>query len=858
MNILKTCTLSALTLALTNAYASTESSQTAMEEIVVSGQKYARLKALDVKRNAIGVMDALSTDNLGRLPDKNAAESLNRLPGVSVLIEKGEGQFASIRGIKPDWNNVTINGFTTGSPEKDGSGRQMPLDILGGELLETIEVFKARTPDMDGQGIGGSINIVTKKPLAGDDFQGTVNIRAGIEGADQDNPYYDNETPYNGDVTLSGKLNENWGWILGASTNHRQYLAQGIYQDDWSEVGGISFPEQTKNNYYVVGRDRDTFSAGLEYKASESTSFMFEAFASEFDEFQHRNRFRKGIEPDAQYIENVGDNAFTVTNDGLYVRADLRREDTNKKLQNYTLTGETLLQDWQFNYGINYGHNEIYETNHNWDFRQDSNVNLGSGTVNIASNGITDLQLNSGNTNDVTNFRFNGYENPTDTAEQDIVSAKFDAGYTYMFQGLVGELKFGVKYTDSDKSFDNTALEYDVARQNLSNYAVTGGSFQNDVNGFLQDNLWMDLGALNSLFASQPALFTAQTDANTLNSILGDKRVQERTKAIYAMNSFDFDSWSLIFGARWEQTDVDSDAYQSTDDGVVAIESNGSSSELLPSILANYHISDDLILRASWTKSLGRPDYGDISAASTFSIDENGEGNLNIGNPNLEPYLSDNYDLSLEWYFEASSILSLAAFKKDVDNMIVSDTQTIDSGVYAGQDYNVDTLNVVTTKNSDSATIEGFEFNAQYQFNVLPAPFNNLGANYSYTSIDANFYDSELAQERKLEGQPETLQSLTLYYDHYDFYVGLTYNYNADFLTDINSIDDPQDDITQGEFGRWDLRASYNVNDSLMVYADINNINDEPTTEFQAGNEQWATEYEYVGRTYYIGATYSF
>lgn len=857
MTFVKKFAFSALSLAMVNVYAQ-DSSEQGIEEIVVTGQRYARLKALDVKRNSAGVMDALSTDNLGRLPDKNAAESLNRLPGVSVLIEKGEGQFASIRGIKPDWNNVTINGFTTGSPEKDGSGRQMPLDILGAELLETIEVYKARTPDMDGQGIGGSVNIVTKKPLTDKEFQGTINVRMGIEGADQENPYYSNENPYNADVTLQGKLNDKLGWIVGASKNHRQYLAQGIYQDDWSEVAGIAYPEQTKNNYYVIGRDRETYTFGLEYQATEITSLMLQAFTSKFTEFQHRNRFRKGVEQNADSISNITDNSFDVAEDGLYVRADLRREDVEKNLTNVNLIGQTLYQDWVFDYGLNYGQNEVDESNHSWDFRQDSNVQLGSGHVIVENNGITDLQLNNGQANNPQNLRFNSYENPTETAEQEIVSVKFDSSYSYMLPSFTGELKFGVKYTDSEKTFDNTANAFDVEQLNIADFNIDDGAFINDVNGYLQDNIWFNLNSLNTLFLSSPELFTSQFQDNQKNSILGDKLVEEKTQAIYAMNTFDFAEWQLIAGVRWEKTDVESQAYQQTDDGIVGSSVSGSSSEILPSILANYHITDDLLVRASWTKSLGRPDYGDISASSTFSVDENGEGVLSIGNPDLEPYLSSNYDLSVEWYFETSSIVSLALFKKDIENMIVTDSLLVEGGVYNGVDYGVEQLNVITTENSESATIEGYEFNVQYQFIDLPAPFNGLGTNYSYTSIDANFFDSEIGQERKLEGQPETLQSLTMYYENYDFYVGLTYNYNADFLTDINSISDTTDDINQGEFGRWDLRASYHANDDLTIYLDVNNLNDEPTSEFQAGNESWGTEYEYVGRTYYLGLTYRF
>lgn len=851
--------LSLTCLAVSNAIAQESAvAETSLEEVVVSGQRLARMKALEIKKDALGIMDAMSADNLGRLPDKNAAESINRLPGVSILIEKGEGRFASIRGIQPAWNQVTINGFETGSPEKDDSGRQMPLDVLGGELLQSVEVYKAKTADMDGQGIGGTVNIVTKKPLSGEDFQGTVNVRVGLEEADQDNPYYDRENPYNFDLALSGKINDQLGWIVAGSKTHRQYLAQGIYQDDWAQVGAAAYPEQTKNNYYVVGRDRSTMIAGLEYQATEQTQLMAQAFYSKFEEFQHRNRFRQGVEQDESFLSNITAEGFDVAQGGTFIRADLRREDASKELTNLSFTGVTQTGAWAFDYGFNFAHNELTETNSYWTFRQDTNEDLGPDSVSFNSDGIMQIAEGGLQHNLAENLRFHSVEYQDDFSEQDIFSAKFDAEYGYFTRGFEGVLKMGVKYTSNEKTFDLANEQYDVERNNIAGYQVDHGDFVNDVNGVARKNVWFDLAALNNLFNSQPALFEYLQDDSDQARFANDKTVEENVSAAYVMNTLELDKWQVITGLRFENTEVESTGQQATDSGYQDISVSGSNNAFLPSVIVNYRATDEVVLRGSWTQSLGRPNYADISATSTYSINDDGEGVLSIGNPDLEAYTATNYDLAAEWYPTDSSIVTLAWFKKDVDNLIVSNQETFNDGSYQGTDYNIERLLVNTKRNAENATIDGYELNLQHQFTQLPKPFDGLGAMYSYTSIDATFYDSEIGAERKLEGQPEEIQSFTLFFENSDWYAGFTYNYNASFLTDMGDIANVEDDVTQGEFGRWDFRSSYYATDALTIYVDVNNLNNEPTSEYQGASETWNTEYEYVGTTYYAGFTYAF
>jgi TonB-dependent receptor len=168
--------VSALALCATPALA--QDPAAGIEEIVIRGVNLSRQIAVENKRNSDAIIDSISADDLGRLPDKNTAEALSRVPGVNITIDQGEGRYVSIRGASPALNSVTINGLAVGSVEENS--RRVPLDILGGELLGGIDVVKAVTPDLEANAIGGYINVKTQSPHDNDqNFFGRASARIG-------------------------------------------------------------------------------------------------------------------------------------------------------------------------------------------------------------------------------------------------------------------------------------------------------------------------------------------------------------------------------------------------------------------------------------------------------------------------------------------------------------------------------------------------------------------------------------------------------------------------------------------------------------------------------------------------------
>ena len=247
--------------------------------VVITGTALARKEGIEQKKEESRLIEALGVDELGQLPDKNVGESLDRLPGVSMLVEKGEGRFVQIRGVSSDLNNVTINGVEMGSPESQNGGRQAPLDIISGGVLGAVQVIKTPTADMDAQGIGGTVNVETKMPFdKPDDLYGYPTARYGYEEMRPDPKGYGGFDPYGVDGTISGKIGDTVGWLFGGSYSAREYVARGIYQDTWTQLpgapAGTFLPTNVKNNYYMIGRKRTNLNAAVQWQPDEDSNYI--------------------------------------------------------------------------------------------------------------------------------------------------------------------------------------------------------------------------------------------------------------------------------------------------------------------------------------------------------------------------------------------------------------------------------------------------------------------------------------------------------------------------------------------------------------------------------------------------------
>ena len=848
-----------------NAHAQQNDSSEAIEEIVVQGSSLSRQRAIEQKQMDSRLIEALGADELGQFPDRNVGESLNRLPGVSMLVEKGEGRFVQIRGINPALNNVTINGVQMGSPEQEGGGRAAPMDVISGGVLGGVQVVKTPTADMDSQGIGGTVNVKTTMPFdRSDEFYGYVTTRFGRESVRPESEAYAGQDPRALDAMASGKLADNTiGWLLGATWSDREYIGQGIYQDDWDESSGVGLPVNVKNNYYTIGRERTNLNAALEFRPSENDTYYLRGFYAKWQEFQHRNRYEQNLS--AGVVPTNADNGVSGKN---RILANIRLEEADKDLRSFSAGGENILGQLTLSYMLQSNRNELAEPNDNWEFR--SGAIFGPNTWTHDSDGVVSITPDAGTPNrqdpNLIGFRRVRFFDRTMTEDTDI--AKVDLQWELDDRSY---LKSGVKYSNTDRVLDDAQHRFNPGSASLtlgSSSAFTQGGFINDADKYNVPNIWMNLAGMNAFFANSAnmAYFAADAGDDFVSNNAADYGVEESVWAAYIMGARSFDRLELIAGVRYESTDVESSGNALNAGSVRRIKASGNYSNVMPSLIANYRLNDQFVARAGITRALGRPNFETIAPRSTISDDGGPVASISIGNPDLTPRKSTNYDLSLEWYPGELSLLSLSVFYKDIDDELIGSTTSLSSkaemdAALASRGLNgvVDTatltrLDLSTTINASSASLKGVELMGQTQLSFLPAPFDGLGVSASLTRLDG---ETKLPTGTiPLVGQPESTYAFSLFYQNDRIDASLSYAYNDSFLTDLNA--DPDLVLDQGEFGRWDAKLSYSLWDNLKIFLEGVNLNDEPTSEFQGGRSDWNTEYEWVGRTYYMGVSYGF
>lgn len=838
--------------------------------VVITGTALNRKEAIDEKRDDSRTIEALGVDELGQLPDKNVGESLNRLPGVSMLVEKGEGRYVQIRGVASNLNNVTINGVQMGSPEVELGGRQAPLDIISGGILGGVQVVKTPTPDMDAQGIGGTVNVETKMPFDRDDeLYGYLTARYGYEEERPRDEAFGGHDPYAVDGTLSGKIGDTLGWLVGGTFSSREYVSTGVYQDDWTQVpgqpAGVSLPVNVKNNYYIIGRERTNLSGALQWQPDANSEYFIRGFYGEWNEYQWRNRYEQNLS--SSRVTLTSPTSGTQNTDR--VLANIRLEYADKIVSSIAAGGKNTIDGVTLDYLVQANANEIAEPFSSWEWRS-STTAVGPSTFEVGGDGIVTITPNAGSP-DRTNpalFPLRRARFFTQDMNEDATIAQLNARWDVNPDFYV---KTGVKASTTDRTLDAGQSEYlpngtpiTLATSPTFNH---GGFTNNTQNGDVP-NIWMNVHGMDAYFAdpANAARFTPNTAANFTSNFASDYDLRESILAGYIMAAGFIGPWEVIGGVRVENTDVDSSGYllRGTT-SQTRVSSGGDYTEVLPGLLVNFRPTDEWVIRGAITRAMGRPDYSQIAPRSTYS--ENGAiGSVSIGNPDLVARKSWNYDLGIEWYPDQLTALSASIFYKDISDQLAGQTNSFSTqgamqAELSARGLNgIDTsaltrLDVSTTINAGSAFLQGLELSAQTQFDYLPEPFDGLGASASATFIEGEV-DLPGGGTAPIQGQPEATYAFSLFYQKGPFDFSVSYAFNADYLDADNA--NPALRLNQGEFGRWDAKASYAVTDDFKIFLEGVNLNDEPTSEFQGGIENQNTEFEYVGRTIYLGASWGF
>ena len=823
----------------------------AVEELVVTGQRLSQQRAIETKRSATAVVDAISADEIGRLADKNVAENVERLPGVGVSYDQGEGRYVSIRGAPAQLNNVTLNGVEVGNP--DGDSRALPLDVVSGQLLGRIEVVKAVTPDMDAQGIGGTVNLVTQSPFdAGKDLFARGSVQAGYQE-------FNEKVPVQGDATFGAVFGDGrWGVIVGVNGSSRDYRSDGLYPDDWRSVPGYArggLPTNIKFTNYTLKRERIGVSGALEFRPTDADKLYVRGLFSRFTEDEYRQRSRLDFGANPANITLNSDGATGVARN-VDARQDLRLEYKEKSISSASFGGEHERGPWLLQYDLSWGYNELVEPNQGWQFRLPS-ANL---TVDFDMRPL--LYTAEPRTMSAGALQFRQYTAQDESGDETNLAAKVDLKRAIDI-GQDSFFKVGLKVRDTDKMFDGRTERWDrgsaANRFTLADFGLQGPVMEVDLGDYTYLNRYtIDAEAMQRFTAENlaSARFVRNAADSLANETLSDYDLTERIYAGYVMADVDLGGWRLIGGWRVERTETNVQGFRldAEEGGVTPVSRSGEYVNFLPNVHLRFEPREDLVVRLAYTRTLGRPQYPQLKPGGELEWVEVTpgvfEGGLSEGNADLKPFVSDNFDATIEWYFARGGLLSAGAFLKKVKDPIFNFSETRTNFVLDGRTYA--RFGYSQPRNADEGEIKGIELAYQQQFTFLPGLWSGFGAAANVTITDSSLTvpgRGELA----FPAQSDLLWGAQLFYQKGRFEAALSYHHTGKAVQGLGGNDEA--DTWDDDFKRLDAKASYALTDNVEIYVDLQNLNDEVLREYQGGRRDWLTNYERYGRTYYLGVS---
>ena len=812
---------------------------TALEEVVVDGYFGGLSKALKQQKNNLNITNVVTADQAGKYPDDNVGEALRRISGISVQNDQGEARNIVMRGFGTQLNSVTLNGDRL--PSAEGDNRNIQLDLIPTNMIEAIVVKKSLTPDMEGDAIGGSVNLITRSNP--NDFRASATISGG------GNPIRSGGYNANYALVIADKLSDKWSYTLSSTIQTRDYGSDNIefaWNDpaDWTDNESYEIEEMDIRRYDVK-RTRRSVSLNLDYNIDENNYLYFKSIYNHRDDWENRFRWR------AFYEEDDGDLLFTIrkqTKGGIDNEENDARRLEDQRLEKYSFGGEhkagSLMIDWKFSTAKASEHrpDERYTR-----YQFESNVNDTTSPVAPGSSpwDISNIErpypnfVNNEWNND-ENYRYRWTQDAQKYTDENNTQFKINFELPYAESS---KLKFGAAYKDQSKMRDDIWFEYDndLGRLNtVPTFDATIDSYEPGSKYVLGN--FMDARYLGRLTLG--GADGADFEEYVMDEFAGaNYNADETITAGYIMTTNNLGPKTiLVAGFRVEKTDIkyigqvfDEDLHETPDD-IAETTGEKDYTNFLPSLNIRHNFSDSFNVTVAYSKSLARPDYFDLVP---FEYVENDSERIEIGNSNLEATTSNNFDIMAEKYVGNTGILSGGLFYKSLDNWIYTFRDS--DFTYNGTTYE----RFTQRRNGSEASVFGFELAAQTQLldNL------NLAANYTFTdSSTDNILEGR--SDVPLAGAVENMYNLSLAYETNKIFARISYNYAGEQLDELGG--DTWEDRYYDEQKFLDLNASYNLTDKIRLFAEAKNLTNQPLRYYQ-GSKEKTMQLEYYQISWNLG-----
>ena len=839
------------------------------DDIVVTGQRAAQRAARAVKREAFAISDAISSDDIGKLPDHNTAAALRRIPGVSVQEDQGEPRFPVLRGLSSTYNRTTVDGAIVAGV--DETGRTVPLDIVPSVMAGRIEVIKTVTPENDANAVGGIINIETRSAF--DSKRPFFFNGIGSYGIYEQNGDVRNDKPSLRAAFATGARfgpDEQWGVVLGASYEQldydipqvesatpsvREYARAGITGTTANSPvnsgdprgNGIQVPTQLRLFWYNNTKERAGANAKLEYRGDGFRWVLSGIFARTEDD-EERIEFR--TEPlTAGALANVLDQTPTT---GRFAGGrniiQLNQPITKRRIIVGRTAAEWIPADHlKIDGDAIYSQGRLQVPNESIEFRtRDTQAANYAFTYDTSDFFPVFNPLNPTANRNPANFFLQQQRDAEVRTLEKSSQFRLNAGYD---DGDMIKLKAGAVYRTTRRDYQNRQTDYTAGTgftYSLDEVDVPGPDKLIQGRYLLTPRIGVD--QFQTFFAANQGRFTTSIRPNA-----ADYRVDEDVAAGYGQGSVKAGSLTLLAGLRYERTEIDSAGIRTQGTTLTPVRTGGSYDNWLPGAHVRWDVNPDVVFRVAYTNTIGRPDFGSIAASQSLTFDGS-QARLTRGNPELRPRRSRGFDLSFEFY-PRDGLISLAAFSKSIRDEIftLTSTETLDVG------RGPETVIVTTSQNAQNARIRGVEMAVQQALTFLPDPLSGLGVSGNVTLIDSKFAFLTAVGPRNtgLFLQPDVTGNASIYYQKGKFEGRVSYNYIGGFLETINDTIPNADQYWKGRT-TFDANISYRITPRVTLYAEGQNLSDAGRRELVGPDRAYLQEVAEYGRTFFLGTTVSF
>ncbi len=794
-----------------------------LSEFTVTGQLQGQSKALNTQMNKGNITNIISSDQVGRFPDANIGDALKRIPGINVQYDQGEARFGNIRGTAPQYNSVMINGERI--PSAEAEDRTVQLDLVPSDMIQAIEVNKAVTPDMDGDAIGGSVNLVTRS--APFDRRLSVTLGSGYNLV-AEKPMLNGSFIF-GDRYANNKL----GVILSASYHNHQ-IGSDNFESEWNYLDeenkdGSAFTEEIQVRQYYLQRIRQSYSLALDYQVNNNHTFFINGIYNKRNDWENRYRtIYKDIEYDEDSDEWLGV-MEKETKGGTDDIKNARLED--QRMMNFTFGGDHQMgkinMDWTASYSkaSEERPNEryiVYEVE-DLTFVPDFSDTREPKILSVSPASAADFS---------SDYEFGEITEEFQYTEDIDKNFKLNVLIPLLENNYKNSLKVGVRYKGKDKNRSNVLYEYSPVDEDAFNATTLNNLEDLSKDNFLVGDYYTGLQVnneyLGSLDLTNEALFEGE---KVIEEEAANFTAKENIIGGYVMLNQNFGSkLFMIAGVRLESTsqEYQGNQYDADEDEITQSEKvSDSYLNVLPGIHLKYNFNNTTMLRAAWTNTLARPNYFSLVPYREVSREDN---EIAIGNPDLTPTTSMNFDLMFEKYFKTIGIVSAGVFYKDIKDFIV--TETREDYLFEGTTWDTYSQPI----NGGNAELFGFEFAGQRQLDFLPGFWSGFGlyANYTYTSSsisDFRIEGREDDDDLTLPGTAKHTTNASVSYDNEKLSLRVSLNYASDFVDEFG--EEAFYDRYYDKALYLDVNANYAITQNLRVYAEAINLTNQPLSYYQ-------------------------